>query len=146
MQEQVSKKPLVDILSEQLNKRIVMRGDDYVELGTDYVVSQENLDVAIAEQSSIYDKEVQDKIDTEAKQAKLDSLAVLTVTTANGNTFDADDVARADMLSAIIASDTLGNTEQQWKMADNSWVLITLGELKEASALAIQAKGAILSS
>jgi len=83
--------------------------------------------------------------DAEAKQAKLDALAVLTITTSNGNKFDANDVARQDMLSAIDASATLGLTEQAWKMSDNSWVTITLAELKEASALAIQAKGAILS-
>ena len=80
----------------------------------------------------------------DAKQAKLNALAVLTVTTSNGNEFDADDIARQDMLSAIIASDTLGLTEKEWKLADNTWKIIQLSELKEASALAIQAKGAIL--
>ena len=80
----------------------------------------------------------------EIKQAKLDALAILTVTTSNGNEFDADDVARQDMLSAIEASNTLGLTEQGWKLADNSWKVIQLAELKEASALAIQAKGAVL--
>lgn len=81
-----------------------------------------------------------------AKQAKEDALSSITVTTTNGNTFDGDDVARADMLNAIIASDFLGLTEHTWKLSDNSWKEITLDELKEASALAIQRKGEILAS
>jgi len=85
-----------------------------------------------------------ERIAEEAAQAKLKLLNELTVTTGNGNTFDADNVARQDMLSAIEASGTLGLTESNWKLADNTWKLIQLDELKEASALAIQAKGAIL--
>ena len=79
-----------------------------------------------------------------AKQDKLDALAVLVITTANGNTFDADDVAQVSMMGAIMASDTLSLTEQAWKLADNSWKVIQLAELKEASALASREKGAIL--
>lgn len=78
------------------------------------------------------------------KEEQSTLLNSLTVTTTNGNTFDADNVARQDMLSAIDASATLGVTENNWKLADNSWKIIQLDELKEASALAIQAKGAIL--
>ena len=83
---------------------------------------------------------------TEAKQAIQEALSNIVVTTSNGNTFDGDDVARADMLNAIIASETLGLTEHTWKLSDNSWKEITLDELKEASALAIQRKGEILAS
>lgn len=77
-------------------------------------------------------------------KAKKEALASITVTTSNGNTFDGDDVARADMLSAIEGASFLGLTEKEWKLADNSWKLIQLSELREASALAIIAKGQIL--
>jgi len=88
--------------------------------------------------------EVNRVLESQAKQAKQEALDNLTVTTGNGNTFDADGIGRQDMLSAIEASGTLGLTENNWKLADNTWKLIQLDELKEASALAIQAKGAIL--
>lgn len=65
-------------------------------------------------------------------------LSVLTVTSSKGNIFDADSQARQDMADAILASSTLGVTETVWRMTDNSEVLITLDELKEAHALAIQ--------
>ena len=80
------------------------------------------------------------------KQAKLEALATLAVTTTAGNVFDADDTARSDMMAAIQASEILGITSSNWKLADNSWKLIELAELKEALALAIQAKGNILGS
>ena len=80
------------------------------------------------------------------KQAKLEALATLTVTTTAGNEFDGDDTARSDMMAAIQASEILGITSSNWKLADNSWKLIELAELKEALALAIQAKGTILGS
>ena len=76
--------------------------------------------------------------------AKEIALRAITVTTSNGNVFDGDDVARSDMTSAILAADTLQTTEHNWKLANNTWKLISLAELKEASALAIQAKGTIL--
>lgn len=69
---------------------------------------------------------------------KAELLAKLKVTTSKGNTFDAYPQARQDMADAILASSTLGVTETVWRMADNSEVLITLDELKEAHALAIQ--------
>ena len=79
-----------------------------------------------------------------AKQAKLEALATITVTTTAGNVFDGDDTARSDMMAAIQASEILGITSSNWKLADNSWKIIELVELKEALALAIQAKGTIL--
>ena len=97
----------------------------------DLVAEQEVIDASLA---------------LEVKQQKLLALSELTVTTANGNTFDGDDTARSDMMAAIQASEILGITSSNWKLADNSWKLIELAELKEALALAIQAKGNILGS
>lgn len=74
----------------------------------------------------------------QAKQEALKLLETLTVTTTNGNTFDANNQARLDMQNAITASDFLGVTQTTWRMADNMEVVVGLNELKEALALAIQ--------
>lgn len=89
-------------------------------------------------------QEIIDEAKELEKAEKQVILASITVTTSNGNMFDGDDVARADMLSAIEGASFLGLTEKEWKLADNSWKLIQLSELREASALAIIAKGQIL--
>lgn len=73
------------------------------------------------------------------KQAITEQLASLTVTTNAGHAFDAYTQARQDMADAILASATLNITETVWRLADNSEVTISLEELKEAHALAIQA-------
>lgn len=78
------------------------------------------------------------------KATKGMELETLTVTTSNDNTFDGNDKARINMLSAIQASDISGVTETIWKLADNSAVLIDLNELKEALALSVQKVGEII--
>lgn len=75
------------------------------------------------------------------KQLALDSI---TVTTSSGKVFDGRDKDQVRMLSAIQASTLLGLTEAYWKLANNEVMTITLNELKEAHALAIQALGAII--
>lgn len=65
----------------------------------------------------------------------------LTVTTSTGKTFDANDAARLNMLSAIQASLDSEIIETEWLMADNTVQLITLAELKEAQTLAIELVG-----
>jgi len=99
------------------------------------------------------DTKSQELIDAEAfktpeqiRQEKAIALSEITVTTSNNNTFDGDDIARADMMSAISASETLDQTSTMWKLANNSWKDIGVAEMKEAQALAIQAKGAILNA
>ena len=113
----------------------------------------------------------------EAKNARILALSQITVTTTNGNTFDGDDTARADMLNAISASETTQAileskidsekdtyisdnnlelmmtidanyiiTHLNWKLVNNNWEMTPIAEMKEASALAIQAKGVILAS
>lgn len=75
------------------------------------------------------------------KRIALDSISV---TTSFGKVFDGNDAARESMLSAIQASSVLNLTEYNWKLADNTWTVVTLDELKEAHALAIVRKGQIL--
>ena len=80
----------------------------------------------------------------EAKQAKLQALASITVTTQSGKVFDGKDLDQQRMVSAIMSADVVGITETYWKLADNSVAMITLVELKEALALSIQALGVII--
>lgn len=61
----------------------------------------------------------------------------LVVTTSKGHTFDANSEARQNMTDAIIASETLKQTQTYWNLADYSRVLIDIDELREAHALAI---------
>jgi len=74
-----------------------------------------------------------------AKAERLKQLEVLTVTTTNGNTFDANNQARLDMSNGIQVSEILNVTQTVWRMADDSEVLIQIAELKEALALSLQA-------
>lgn len=46
-------------------------------------------------------------------------LSSITVTTKSGKTFDGNETARNNMLSAIMAAEIIGETESQWKLADN---------------------------
>ena len=71
-------------------------------------------------------------------------LQTIKVTTTNGNTFDGNETARNNMLSVITSAEFIGKTEEYWKLADNSTVLVQLPELKEALALAIQEVGNIV--
>ena len=90
-------------------------------------------------------EELQAMIDAEqAPIKKVREIKKITVSTAAGNVFNAHDEARLNMVSAIVASDFLGETEAYWKLADNTLKLITLNELKEAHALSIQTKGKIV--
>jgi len=59
MQEQVSKKPLVDILSAMMGSAVVMSEDKYVYLENKIEVSASELAEAIAEQEVEYNKAVQ---------------------------------------------------------------------------------------
>jgi len=78
-----------------------------------------------------------EQLEAEAKAERLKQLEVLTVTTTNGNTFDANNQARLDISNGIQVSEILGVTQTTWRMADDSEVLIEVAELKEALALAL---------
>lgn len=76
--------------------------------------------------------------------SKTELLASITVTTQSGKTFDGNETARTDILSALTTGELIGETQTNWKLADNSVALVTKDELLEALALAIQAKGRIV--
>ena len=59
--------PLVDILSKQLRERVVMDGDDYVELETLNLVPQNEIDEAEIEQNRLMIEDQKDEVIKEAK-------------------------------------------------------------------------------
>lgn len=76
--------------------------------------------------------------------SKAQMLQSIIVTTASGLSFDGNETARNNMMSAIMAADVVGQTEYDWKLADNTVARITLTVLKEALALAIHRVGEIV--
>ncbi len=79
----------------------------------------------------------------ELKCSKTQALNTIVVT-VNDKTFDGNETARTNMISAILSADLIGKTEETWKLADNSTALVTLVELRQALALAIQEVGRIV--
>ena len=67
----------------------------------------------------------------------------LTVT-VDGLIFDANETSQIRMLSAIQAAQVTGQDSTVWRLSDNTEQTITLAQLKEAQALAIQATGALI--
>ena len=88
--------------------------------------------------------EVEKIVNTQAKKQKEEALSKLTITTSNGNTFDANETARNNMLSTLQSASFIGATTTEWKMADNTKVVIDIPELQQALALAIQEVGSIV--
>ena len=88
--------------------------------------------------------ELEAQAKAELKAAKTYTLNSITVTTTNGNSFDGNETARGNMTSAILSAEIIGKTEDTWKLADNTSVVITITELKEALALSIQEVGRIV--
>jgi hypothetical protein len=78
------------------------------------------------------------------KIIKTKALSGIKVTTSIGNTFDGNETARLNMVSAINSAQFLGLTEANWKLADNTVVPVTLAELQEALALSIQEVGRVV--
>lgn len=87
-----------------------------------------------------------EELTQQAKQKKVADLASVTVKTSSGKVFDGDEVAIARMTAAIIASDFMGVTEAEWKLADNTKATVSVFEVKEALALAIQRVGEIVTA
>ena len=83
-----------------------------------------------------------------ANKDKKSTLDKLTVTIGNGKVFYADAASRADIADAINIGIDTGATTTTWKLAEpiggSKLVTVTMQELKEARALALQAKGAVV--
>jgi len=82
MQNEITVKPLVSVLSEQLGKQVVMSGDDYVFLKGLTLVSQDAINIAQATQSKLYksalkkriDNAIQNLLDTTAQKYQYDNM------------------------------------------------------------------------
>ena len=86
----------------------------------------------------------QEEVVKQLKAAKDIAKANLVVTTTLGNTFDGNESARINMLSALEASSFLNVNETSWKLAGNTVKLIETTELKEALAKSILKCGQIV--
>ena len=128
----------------ELNPSIVtLRGqNDARDVNNNPVaLDEEAIAVVVARMTQEAD-EAKAIVDT--KVAKVKALEELTVTTTNGNVFDANSDSITNMMAALQASTIVNQIETRWKLADNTIVTITVDELKEALALSIQAKGNII--
>ena len=79
----------------------------------------------------------------ELKGAKTQALNTIVVT-VNDKTFDGNETARLNIMSAIQASELFGLNATGWKLADNTAALVNLAELKMALALSIEEVGRIV--
>lgn len=77
---------------------------------------------------------------TLARYKRQAELANLKVTTAAGNTFDANEVSQDRLSRAVVAMQISQLTQLSWVLADNTTIQATLAELSEALALAVQAQ------
>ena len=77
-----------------------------------------------------------DRLNINIKSNKNETVYNIVVTVSTGRSFDGDEKSQDRMLRAINIASITGQTETEWKLADNTIVMITLDELKEALALA----------
>ena len=102
MNNEISVKPLVDILSEQLGEQVVMSGDVYMYHVGLLPVSQNDVEVALVEQQKIYDNEVlaeqqylfnqaiQNHLDTQAQSLRYDNINAIGKYVGYVNDFQAE--------------------------------------------------------
>lgn len=70
-----------------------------------------------------------------AKQARTAAVEAITVTTTTGKVFDGNPQALQNLTSAYVVGTANNIAATQWTLADNSRVLVTLAEIKEAMTL-----------
>ena len=79
------------------------------------------------------------------KTVRAHRMATLTVTTASGKVFDADEISQTRMARVLTAADAIGqpNASWSWVLADNTVAEVTAAEMREALALAMQAQAEV---
>ena len=132
-----NKRPLVDILSEQLGEQVVMSGEDYVYFRTNEKVLEEEIIVAISFQEA--DMLRHQKVIE--KQNADNEISKMTITVSTGKEFDATDIARINMMSAVMSASFMQQDSTVWRLANNSEVTVTVAELSEAVAKALEKFG-----
>jgi len=102
---EINKKPLVDILSEQLGEQVVMSGDNYVLMcDTKSVVKQSDVDVATAKQSELYDLEVVLNKQAKAKQYLSDTDWYITRRAETGKEIPQEVITKRNDARKLLAS------------------------------------------
>lgn len=71
------------------------------------------------------------------------TVAALTVTTASGKVFNADEDSQNRMVRVLKVADLTGQTSCAWVLADETVATVTKAELEEALCLSVQAMGAV---
>ncbi len=145
--QEISKKPLVDILSQMSGRQVVMSGNDYVFLTNSITLSKSEVDEALALQEKLYTKDLNIK----NKQGTEELIQKMTIKTKSGKTFHADYQARINMMSGVMSAEFANKNETIWKLYDkdengeNIETMVTLDELKEATYLALEKFGTLKS-
>jgi len=109
MQDEITVSPLVDILSKQLSREVVMSGDKYVFLDTKTEVVQSEVDIAVAAQTlDFIDKSkasmesaIQSHIDSQAKSLGYDGIVSACSYAGYTNEFQTEAIALGVWRSAV---------------------------------------------
>lgn len=105
-----------------------------VDMTAEEISLKESLEAA-------YNAEAPQRAYEQAKRERTAQVAQITVTTTSGKTFDGDEESQ-NRMARVVAVGSAGETTN-WKLSDNTWVLVTYEELSEALRLAGEAQTAI---
>lgn len=115
--------------------------DDVHELLTPYSGDYSDWDFVYKQEWGLtINDDVIERVVKELRTKALNNIVV----TVGDKTFDGNEKAITNMLSAIQTSAITNITSTLWKLADNSIVTVTLDELKTALSLAAKKTGEIL--
>jgi len=124
MQNEISVKPLVDILSEQLGEQVVMSGDSYVYLQGLLPVSQNDVDVALLEQQSILLNELRNNKNNEITNSFNNAVEAITTSLPHemvswrkqedeARAYSADNTVATPFIDAQLITRDLGETKDE---------------------------------
>lgn len=82
-------------------------------------------------------------INDQAKREKELALKSIKVT-VNGKEFDGHESARLNMTNALMVAGFTGQTQTNWKLADNTVAQVTISDVQQALAFSIQKVGEII--
>ena len=129
---------------DKTTNNVVGTGDLEVDDAQVYSISttipvEELLDYSYLNNEFILNMSIVNKRNAiQAKNLKVEKVSQLKVTVTSGKVFDGDETSQDRMVRAINIASISGQIQTQWKLADNTIVMVTLDELKEALALAGQ--------
>jgi hypothetical protein len=124
MQDEISVKPLVDILSEQLGEQVVMSGDSYVYHVGLLPVSQNDVDIALLEQQSEHLKDLREYKQNEISKSFNDAVEAITTALPHemvswrkqedeARAYNADNTVATPFIDAQLVTRDLGETKNE---------------------------------